>query len=56
MEEDKGKKFIEVDLEEKKIIELTKELVKLKETKTHFHFQINKNDELLIHHNKDSLI
>ena len=51
---DEEDKFIEVELEDKKILELIKKLKDLTVNKKHVHFELN-NGELLVHHSGDTL-
>jgi hypothetical protein len=47
---------VEIVLDNKKIDELISRLEKLKEEKSHIHFEINKNQHMLIHHESDELL
>jgi len=48
--------IVEIVLDNKKIDELISLLEKLKEEKNHIHFEINKYQQMLIHHEEDELL
>ena len=47
---------VEIVLDNKKIDELISQLEKLKDEKSHIHFEINKNQHMLIHHEEDEFL
>ncbi len=47
---------IEIVLDDKEISELEDKLNKLKKNKSHIHFDIDKDNHLLIHHNDDEFL
>ncbi|MEI6731852.1 MAG: hypothetical protein WCK90_04180 [archaeon] len=46
---------IEIELSDNQITEIIDKLKELKESKTHTHFSLDKQHELLIHHKGDKL-
>jgi len=53
---DKEDNVIEIVLDEKEIDELANKLKELSESKSHIHFSINSDNEMLIHHENDELL
>ena len=47
---------VEIVLDGKKVDELISQLKKLKESKEHIHFEINKTQQMLIHHQEDEFL
>ena len=48
--------IVEIVLDDKKVDELISQLKKLKESREHVHFEINKNQQMLIHHQEDEFL
>ena len=47
---------IEIILDDKKIKEIKEQLDRLEKEKEHIHIKLNKNQQMIIHHEKDELI